>query len=121
MIEPASNRSVSTLLVHAATALAKERGRDGPFFRAASKEYWEHGVDLGSLYTLRRITVSTGLDWGDMWPKLESHTYHDLVLAQHLEATEAGVVRAPSFQIGGKLHSGAMSFEEMRAAVQAVG
>ena len=118
MIEPASNRSVSTLLVHAATALAKERGRDGPFFRAASKEYWEHGVDLGSLYTLRRITVSTGLDWGDMWPKLESHTYHDLVLAQHHVATEAGVVRTPSFQIGGKLHSGPMDAEELRAAVQ---
>ena len=49
---------------------AKEKGLDGLFFRAASKEYWERGVDLGSLYTLRRISVSVGLDWGDLWPKL---------------------------------------------------
>ena len=117
--EPASNRSASTLLVHAATACAKEQGLDGLLFRAASKEYWEQGVDLGSLYTLRRVSVSVGLDWGDLWPKLESGSYHDLVLRQHEEATEAGVVRAPSFRIDGALHSGNMSFEELRAAVQA--
>jgi len=124
-IEPASNRSLSTLPVHAATACAKERGLDGPFFQASSKEYWERGVHLGSLYTLRRITISVGLDWKEMWPKLESGRYHDLVLAQHDEAKMAGVVQTPTFRIGGDqcdgpLYSGAMSAEELRAAVAAV-
>ena len=46
--EPASNRSVTTLAVHAATAYAKERCLDREFFWAASKEYWEMGTDLGT-------------------------------------------------------------------------
>ena len=116
--EPASNRSVTTLAVHAATAYAKERGLDREFFWAASKEYWEMGTDLGNLYTLRRLSVFVGLDWGEMWPKLASGDYHGLVLAQHEAAAETGVVRTPSFRIGGKLHSGSLGFEEMAAAVQ---
>ena len=117
--EPASNRSVSTLLVHAATALAKEQGLDGQFFWVASKGYWEQGVDLGNLYTLRRVSVSVGLDWPNLLAKLESGGYHDLVLAQHEEAKRAGVVQTPSFRIGGNLHSGNLSFEKLRTAVQA--
>ncbi|MDA1128958.1 MAG: DsbA family protein [Chloroflexi bacterium] len=116
--EPASNRSASTLSVHAATAFAKERGLDGQFFRAASKEYWEQGVDLGSLYTLRRLSGSVGLDWADLWPNLESRRYHDLVLGQHEEAKGAGVARTPAFRIDGALHSGGMGFEELSAAIQ---
>ena len=116
--EPASNRSVSTLAVHAATAYAKERGLDGQFYWAASKEYWEFGTDLGNLYTLRRLAVTTGLDWGEMWPELESGRYDTDVLARHEEALKAGVTRTPSFMVGGRLHSGSMSFEELTAAVQ---
>jgi predicted DsbA family dithiol-disulfide isomerase len=117
--EPASNRSVSTLAVHAATAYAKERGLDGKFYWAASKEYWEQGTDLGNLYTLRRLAVATGLDWAELWPELDSGRYHALVLAQHEEALLAGVVRTPSFQIEGRLHAGPISAEELRAAVEA--
>jgi len=117
--EPASNRSVTTLAVHAATAYAKERGLDQKFFWAASKEYWKMGTDLGNLYTLRRLSVFVGLDWGEMWPKLASGAYQGLVLAQHEAAAETGIVRTPSFRIGEKLHSGSMGFEELAAAVQA--
>jgi predicted DsbA family dithiol-disulfide isomerase len=117
--EPASNRSVSTLAIHAATAYAKERGLDREFYWAASKEYWEQGTDLGNLYTIRRLAVSIGLEWRDMWPKLDSGNYNELVLAQQGEASEAGVVRTPSFRIGGRLHSGTMSFEKLKASVQA--
>lgn len=116
--EPASNRSVSTLAVQAATAYAKERGRDGDFFWVASKEHWELGTDLGNLYTLRRLAVSIDLEWGEMWPELRSGRYHNLVLAQHEEALEAGVVQTPSFRVGGRLHSGPISPEDLRAAVQ---
>ena len=117
--EPASNRSVTTLDVHAATAYAKERGLDREFFWAASKEYWEMGTDLGNLYTLRRLTVFVGLDWGKMWPKLASSDYCCLVLAQHEAAAKTGIVRTPSFRISGKLHSGSLGFEELATAVQA--
>jgi len=116
--EPASNRSVTTLAVHASTAYAKELGLDREFFWAASKEYWEMGTDLGNLYTLRRLSVFVGLDWGEMWPKLASGDYHGLVLAQHEAAAETGVVRTPSFRISGKLHSGSLGFEELAAAIQ---
>ncbi|MDA0263461.1 MAG: DsbA family protein [Chloroflexi bacterium] len=115
--EPASNRSLSTLLVHAATAYAKELGLDGRFFRAASKEYWEQGSDLGSLYTMRRLAGATGLDWADLWPKLESGTYQESVLSQHQAAKAAGIARAPSFRANGALHSGNISFEQLKAAV----
>ena len=119
--EPASNRTLSTILVHAATACAKESGLDGQFFWAASKEYWEQGVDLGSLYTLRRLAVAVGVDWGNLWPKLESGRYQDLVLGQHGEAKTFGVVQTPSFLIGEVLHSGAVSTEGLRAAIEAAG
>ena len=116
--EPASNRSISTLAVHAATAYAKERGLDREFFWAASKEYWELGTDLDNLYTLRRLAVSVGLDWQKMWPELESGGYHRLVIEQHAAALEVGVERTPSFQVGTRIHSGPISREELRTAVQ---
>ena len=116
--EPASNRSVSPLAIHAATAYAKERSLDRAFYWAASKEYWEQGTDLGSLYTIRRLSMSVGLDWGEMWPKLDSGSYQNLVLARHKVASQNGVVRVPSFQIGGRFHSGTIGFEELKAAVR---
>ena len=119
--EPASNRSPSSLAVHAATVFAKEQALDGQFFRAASKEYWEQGVDLGSLYTLRRLSMAVGLDWDTLSSELESRRYHDSVLAQHEEAKKAGVVQTPSFRINGALHSGEMGFQKLRAAVGSAG
>ena len=115
--EPASNRSVSTLAVHAATAYAKDIGLDREFFWAASKEYWGLGTDLGNLYTLRRLAMYIGLDWQTMWPKLESGEYHGFVLAQHETAVKSGVTLTPSFLIAGRLHSGPISPEEIKNAV----
>ena len=119
--EPASNRSLSTLAIHAATAYAKELGLDARFYWAASREYWERGTDLETLYTIRRLALSIGLDWEEMWPKLDSGRYHSLVLAQHEEALETGVVQTPSFRfggtIGGRFYVGPMDAEEFRSAV----
>ena len=117
--EPASNRSVSTLAIHAATSYAKEQGLDGDFFALASKEYWELGTDLGNLYSIRRLSVAAGLDWEQMWPQMESGDYHKMVLAEHEAAVASGITQTPTFQIGGRLHSGNMGFEELRSAVQA--
>ena len=117
--EPASNRSVSTLAIHAATAYSKEHGLDGKFFALASKEYWELGTDLGNLYSIRRLSLAAGLDWEHMWPQMESGDYHKMVLTQHEAAVAAGITQTPTFQIRGRLHSGNMGFEELRLAVQA--
>ena len=117
--EPASNRSVSTLAIHAATSYAKEHGLDSKFFELASKEYWELGTDLGNLYSIRRLSVATGLDWEQMWPQMESGSYHKMVLAQHEAAVVAGITQTPTFQIAGRLHVGKLGFEELRLAVQA--
>ncbi|MBM11698.1 MAG: hypothetical protein CL759_06440 [Chloroflexi bacterium] len=104
--EPASNRSLSTLLVHAATLYAKELGLDGAFFRAASQYYWNEGADLGSLYTIRKIAQAIGLEWKDLAVKLESGVYHDQVRAQHAEAVAAGITQVPTSWLNGVPHSG---------------
>ena len=117
--EPASNRSVSTLAIHAATSYAKEHGLDGEFFALASKEYWESGTDLGNLYSIRRLSVATGLNWEQMWPHMESGNYHKGILAQHEAAVIAGITRTPSFKIGSNIHLGTLGFEELRSAILA--
>ena len=78
---------------------------------------------MGTLYTIRRLTLSIGLDWEEMWPKLNSGRYHSLVLAQHEEALETSVVQTSSFRfcgtIGGRFYVGPIDAEEFHAAVRA--
>ena len=50
--------------------------------------------------------------------ELESNRYHTMALAQHEAALKAGIVRTPTFQTGGKLHSGTIATGELREAVQ---
>ncbi len=56
-LEPFSSRSLSTVLVHEATACARELGREREFYLAVAMEYWESGADLESIYTLRRLAI----------------------------------------------------------------
>ena len=116
--EPASNRSTSTLAIHAATLYAKEIGLEKEFFWAASKEYWERGTDLGNLYTIRRLAISIGIDWSTMSPKLESGQYHRSVIAQHESALNLGVTIVSSYLIAGRLHSGSIDPLEFERATQ---
>ena len=120
-VEPYSSRSLSTVLVHEATACAREQGRDGEFYLEAAKEYWDRGADLGCLYTLRRFAVKAGLDWGDMWPKLESGHYRPWVMDEHQAALEWGVKGVPSYLIQAKLYAGDVGLEELRRAIEAAG
>lgn len=120
--EPFSSRSLSTVLVHEATAFAKEQGRDREFYLEAAGEYWERGSDLGSIYTLRRSASRAGLEWGAMWPKLESGHYRPSVLEEHRAAVERGVKGVPCYLIGGKMYTGNVGLDQVRAAVaEAVG
>ena len=116
--EPPSSRSLSTVLVHEATACAREQGRDWEFYLEAAREYWERGVDLGSVYTLRRLAIKAGLDWGAMWPKLESSHYRPWVMEEHRAALDRGVKAVPSYLIGGNMYTGDVGLEGMRRAIK---
>ncbi len=117
-VEPFSSRSLSTVLVHEATACARAQGRDGEFYLEAAREYWERGADLGSVYTLRRFAIKAGLDWGAMWPKLESSHYRPWVMEEHRAAMERGVKGVPSYLIGGIMYTGDVGLEGMRRAIE---
>jgi predicted DsbA family dithiol-disulfide isomerase len=105
-------------LVHEATAFAREQGRDREFYLETAGEYWERGSDLGSIYTLRRSASRAGLDWESMWPKLESGHYRPWVLEEHRAAVEQGVKGVPSYIIGGKMYTGDVGIDALRAAVE---
>lgn len=119
--EPFSSRSLSTVLVHEATAFAKDQGKDRDFYLEVAGEYWQRGADLGSIYTLRRSAIKIGLDWGIMWPTLESGHYRPWVMEEHREAVERGVKVAPSYLIGGKMYPGGVGLDELRAALKEAG
>ena len=116
--EPFSSRSLSTVLVDEATAFAREQGKDREFYLEAAGEYWERGSDLGSIYTLRRLASRAGLDWESMWPKLESGHYRPWVLEEHRAAVDQGVKGVPCYLIGGKMYTGDVGIDELRAAVE---
>ena len=119
--EPFSSRSLSTVLVHEATAFAKNQGMDRDFYLEVAGEYWQMGADLGSIYTLRRSAIKIGLDWGTMWPTLESGHYRAWVMAEHRAAVERGLKGAPSYLIGGRMYAGVVGLDELRAALEAAG
>ena len=119
--EPFSSRTLSTVLIHEATACAREQGKDGQFYREAAREYWDRGANLGCLYTLRRFAVKAGLDWDTMWPKLESGHYRKWVMEEHRSAMERGVKGVPSYLIEGILYAGDVGLEEMQRAIEGAG
>jgi len=120
-LDPFSSRSLSTVLVHEATAYARDQGKDGEFYREAAREYWERGSDLGSIYTLRRSAIKAGLDWGAMWIKLASSHYRSWVMEEYRAAVDRGVKAAPSYLIGGKMCTGNAGLEDLRMAVEGAG
>ena len=117
-LEPFSSRSLSTVLVHEATACARELGREREFYLAVAMEYWERGADLESIYTLRRLAIKAKLDWRLMWLKLESGHYRSWVMEEHRAAVDRGVKGVPSYLIGEQLYAGDVSLEELRSAIR---
>ena len=116
--EPFSSRSLSTVLVHEVTACAREQGKDRDFYLEAAGEYWRRCTDLGNIFTLRRSAITAGLDWGDVWPKLESGYYRPWVMAEHWAAVDRGVPGVPSYLIGGRMLTGDIGLDELRSAIQ---
>jgi len=117
-LEPFSSRSLSTVLVHEATACARELGREREFYLAVAMEYWERGADLESIYTLRMSAIKAKLDWRLMWLKLESGHYRAWVMEEHRAAVDRGVKGVPSYLIGEQLLAGDVSQGELRSALR---
>ena len=110
--------SPNALRAHEATAYAKERGKDSEFHHLAAAAYWESGAYLNDLDVLRGIAEAAGMDWGDLGPRIESGQYRDTVMREYEAAKEKGVTGTPTYMIGGELHRGDVSIDELREAIE---
>lgn len=110
--------SPNTLRAHEVTAYAKEKGKDGELHHLAAGAYWKSGVDLNDMEVLKGFVEGAGMDWGDLGPRIESGEYQSAVLAEYAAAKERGVGGTPTYMIGGELHGGDVSIDELREAIR---
>jgi predicted DsbA family dithiol-disulfide isomerase len=110
--------SPNTMLIHEATAYAKEQGKDDKFHHVAAGAYWENGVNLSDVAVVKGFAEESGLNWAEMEPLLKSHRYQEQVLQSYEAAKALGVGGTPSYLIAGELLKGDVSLEELQAAVE---
>jgi len=110
--------SPNTLRAHEATAYAKTQGRDGEFHHQAAEAYWGSGADINDLDVLKGIVEASGMDWSDLAPRIESGEYRAKVMEEYEAAKELGVGGTPTYMIGGELHKGDVSIDELREAIK---
>lgn len=116
-VEPFSSRSLSTVLVHEATACARDQGREREFYLEVANEYWAKGSDLGSIDTLRRSAINAKVNWPAMWTKLESSHFRPWVLEEHRAAVTRGVMSVPSYLAGGEMFAGDIGLDDLRRVI----
>jgi len=110
--------SPNTLRAHEATVYAKEKGKDGEFHHLAAQAYWGTGADINDLDVLKGIVGASGMDWADLGPRIESSEYREAVMQEYEAAKEKGVGGTPTYLIGGELHGGDVSIDELREAIK---
>ena len=110
--------SPNPMRVHEATLYAKEKGKDGQFHHLAAAAYWESGADLNDPDVLKGFVEGAGMDWGDLGPRIESGEYRNAVMAEYEAAKERGVSGTPTYMIGGELHGGDVSIDDLREAIR---
>ena len=110
--------SPNTMRAHEATAYAKEKGKDGEFHHLAAQAYWELGSDINDLDVLKGIVEAAGMDWADLGHRIESGEYRETVMRDYEAAKEQGVGGTPTYFIGGELHGGDVSIDELREAIK---
>ena len=118
LVEPFSNRTLSTVLVHEATAFATTQMRFFEFYEAISREYWDYGADIGSLYLIRKATLQAGLSWESMWETLSRSSFRNWVLEQHEQAIIQGVKTIPAYLIGSNLWQGTLTRFDLESAIK---
>jgi len=110
--------SPNTVRAHEATAYATEKGKDSQFHHLAAGAFWGSGADVNNLDVLKSIAESADLDWSDLGPRIESAEYRDTVMGEYEAAKEKGVTGTPTYLIGGELHRGDVSIDELREAIR---
>lgn len=110
--------SPNTMLIHEATAYAREKGLDDEFHHVAAGEFWTTGVDLSSMAVLQGLAEKAGLDWNELSPRLESRQYSQQVLDEYQVARDQGVTGTPTYLIDGELMPGDVSLDDLIAAVK---
>ena len=73
---------------------------------------------LNDLGVLKGIVDGAGLDWRDLGPRIESGEYRDSVMREYAAAKEKGVGGTPTYMIGGELHGGDVSIDDLREAIR---
>ena len=100
-----------TRLALEATESAKMMGVGELFHEATYKAYWEDGVDLGKIETLKKIAEDLGVDWNRMSKDIENRVYKDEVESQYEQALQVGVTGIPAYVIGKYFFTGAQPYE----------
>lgn len=113
--------SPNTMLVHEATAYARDKGLDDEFHHAAAGAYWTTGIDLSDKSVLQELAGKAGLDWNELSPRLDSRQYRQQVLDEYQAARDRGVTGTPTYLIEGELLPGDVSLEDLIAAVKKAG
>ena len=106
------------MLVHEATAFATTQMRFFEFYEAISREYWDYGADIGSLYLIRKATLQAGLSWESMWETLSRSSFRNWVLEQHEQAIIQGVKTIPAYLIGSNLWQGTLTRFDLESAIK---
>ena len=110
--------SPNTLRAHEATVYAKMQGKDGEFHHRVAEAYWTTGVDFNDLDVLKGLVEDSGMDWGDLGPRIESGEFRAKVMEEYEAAKELGVGGTPAYMIGGELLGGEVGIDELREAIK---
>ena len=110
--------SPNTLRAHEATIYAKSKGRDREFHHLVAGIYWGSGSDINDLSVLGVVAGSSGLDWADLEPRIETEEFRQTVMQQFQAARERGVEGTPTYEIGGELLKGDVSIDDLRDAIK---
>lgn len=110
--------SPNTLRAHEATVYAKSKGKDKEFHHLLAGIYWGSGFDINEMSVLGAVSESSGLDWADLEPRIESGEFRPAVMQQYEAAKERGVEGTPTYEIGGELLKGDVSIDDLRNVIK---
>lgn len=110
--------SPNTMRAHEATVYAKSKAKDEEFHHLLAETYWTTGSDINDMSVLSVAAKSSGLDWADLEPRIESGEFRSSVMQQYEAAKERGVEGTPTYEIGGELLKGDVSIDDLRDAIK---
>lgn len=114
-----------TQKAHEAARMAHGRDAEERMRIALYRAFWEEGLDIGRIDLLQELAPAAGLDPFELKVALDIDRYGDEVLADREVARRLGIRRGPVVYLGtgpgARILTGALSEEEIRAAIAAYG